>query len=336
MNSKRLRDILARFSRQRILVVGDVMLDRFLWGKVSRISPEAPVPVVEVTHESIFPGGAANVARNLRALGSGVSVLGVLGGDSTGEQLRDLLDQQGIETAGLIVDSNRPTTLKTRIVAHNQQMVRFDHEKVVGLSPQVERLLLEFFESHLQNVSAIIFEDYAKGVLSQRLLNLLQRFAHKKRKLTAADPNSRHRLRYSGLTVVTPNRSEAFAAAGLPYVEPADDVLRDDALLRVGQTLLRTWKLRNLLVTLGEHGMCLFRPGKKPHYIPTVAQEVFDVSGAGDTVIAALVLALAAGADAIEAAEISNHAAGVVVGKIGTATCSPDELLASFARNRVR
>ena len=334
MNSQRLQKILGKFPKRRLLVTGDVMLDRFLWGKVSRISPEAPVPVVDVTSESVFPGGAANVARNLRALGAGVSVLGVLGDDSAGEQLRDSLDQQGVDTEGLIVDPNRPTTLKTRIVAHNQQVVRFDREKRDALTPMIERKMLEVFESHLENVAAVIFEDYAKGVLSQKLLNVMQRLTRKERKLTAADPNSRRLLRYSGLTAVTPNRSEAFAAAGMPSVEPADEVLRDEALMRVGQMLLRLWKPRNLLITLGEQGMCLFRPGKKPHHIPTVAQEVFDVSGAGDTVIATLVLALAAGASPVEAAEISNHAAGVVVGKIGTATCSPDELVESFARNR--
>lgn len=334
LNRSHLLRLLSSFPHQRILVVGDVMLDRFLWGKVSRISPEAPVPVVEINRESLFPGGAANVARNLRALGSSVSILGVLGDDATGEDLRELLDQQGVNTDGLIVDPNRPTTLKTRIVAHGQQVVRFDREKCVALPPQIERKVLEHFESRLENVSAVIFEDYAKGLLSQRLLNAMQRLAHQAHKVTAADPNSRSRIRYSGLTAVTPNRSEAFAAAGLPHAEPADDVLRDDALIRVGQTLLRIWKPRNLLVTLGEDGMCLFRPGKKPHHIPTVAQEVFDVSGAGDTVIATLVLALAAKADAVDAAEISNHAAGVVVGKVGTATCSPEELIASFLRNR--
>jgi rfaE bifunctional protein kinase chain/domain len=334
LSSKQLHAILSRFANQRILVVGDVMLDRFLWGKVSRISPEAPVPVVEINRESLFPGGAANVARNLRALGSSVSILGVLGDDDTGEDLRELLDQQGVNTDGLIVDPNRPTTIKTRIVAHGQQVVRFDREKCTDLPPPIERKVLEQFESRLDNVSAVIFEDYAKGLMSQRLLNALQRMAHRARKVTAADPNSRSRLRYSGLTAVTPNRSEAFAAAGLPPVEPADDVLSDEPLMRVGQVLLRTWKPRNLLVTLGEHGMCLFRPDKKPHHIPTVAQEVFDVSGAGDTVIATLVLALAAKADAVDAAEISNHAAGVVVGKVGTATCSPDELIASFLRTR--
>jgi len=330
----RLRSIFSRFPRQRVLVVGDVMLDQFLWGRVSRISPEAPVPVVEVTSESFFPGGAANVARNLRALGSSVSVLGILGDDDAGEELRDLLEQQGVETDGLIVDPNRPTTLKTRIVAHHQQMVRFDREKSGPLSPHIERKVLEHFASRLEHVSAVIFEDYAKGLLTQRLLQIMQRLAHQARKVTAADPNPRHRLRYHGLTAVTPNRSEAFAAAGVPHVEPADEVLADAALLRVGQVLLRSWKTRNLLITLGEHGMCLFRPAKKPHHIPTVAQEVFDVSGAGDTVIATLTLALAARADAVEAAEISNHAAGVVVGKVGTATCSPVELVASLTRHR--
>jgi D-glycero-beta-D-manno-heptose-7-phosphate kinase len=331
---KRLRQILSRFPQQHILVVGDVMLDQFLWGKVSRISPEAPVPVVEITRESFFPGGAANVARNLRALDSSVSLLGVLGDDDAGAELRSLLEQQGIDTAGLVVDPHRPTTVKTRIVAHHQQMVRFDREKCLGLSSALERKVLEYFESRLKNVSAVIFEDYAKGVLSQKLLNILQRRAHQARKITAADPNSRQRLRYSGLTAVTPNRGEAFVAAGVQYVEPNAEVLHDEALLRVGQKLLRTWKPRNLLITLGEHGVCLFRPGKKPHHIPTVAQEVFDVSGAGDTVIATLVLALAAGADPTEAAEISNHAAGIVVGKVGTATCSMDELVESFARKR--
>src|ERR1035437_7138626 len=246
MTPDQLRDVLKRFAQQEIVVVGDVMLDHFLWGKVSRISPEAPVPVVEITRESSFPGGAANVARNLRALGSSVSVLGVLGDDDAGAELRGLLEQQGVDTNGLIVDPTRPTTVKTRIVAHNQQMVRFDREKCLGLSSALERKVLECFESHLESVSAVVFEDYAKGVLSQRLLNILQRRAHQTRKVTFADPNSRHRLRYSGLTAVTPNRAEAFAAAGLQYVEPVNnDVLGDEALFRVGRKLLRTWKPRN-------------------------------------------------------------------------------------------
>lgn len=334
MSPNRLQSLLKRFPQNPILVVGDVMLDQFLWGKVSRISPEAPVPVVEITRESYFPGGAANVARNLRALGAPVKVLGVLGDDFAGEELRDLLEQQGIETHGLIIDPNRPTTLKTRIVAHHQQVVRFDREKSEKISPITERKVLEYYNSHLDNVAAVIFEDYGKGVLSQRLLDAMSRRARQRRAITTADPNPRHPLRYCGLTAITPNRAEAFAAAKMPYAEPVDEVLRDAALMKAGQRLLRQWRPRNLLITLGEHGMCLFCPGKRPHHIPTVAQEVFDVSGAGDTVIATLTLALAAGATPLEAAEISNHAAGVVVGKIGTATCSPQELLDSFARNQ--
>jgi len=334
MTHDQLRKLLNRFRRQNIVVVGDVMLDQFLWGRVSRISPEAPVPVVEVTRESSFPGGAANVARNLRALGAPVKIMGVLGEDSAGEELRGLLDEQGVETGGLVVDPNRPTTLKTRIVAYHQQVVRFDREKAEKISPSVADKLMEYFHSQVNHAAAVIFEDYGKGVLSQKLLDDMQRLARKHHKITAADPNARNLLRYSGLTAITPNRSEAFTAAGVTYAEPADEVLRDEPLMRVGRILLRKWRARNLLVTLGEHGMCLFRSGARPYHTPTVAREVYDVSGAGDTAIASFVLALTAGASPVEAAEISNHAAGVVVGKIGTATCSTEELVESFSRNQ--
>jgi len=334
MNQSRLEKLIRQFQQQNILVVGDVMLDHFLWGKVSRISPEAPVPVVDVQRESYFPGGAANVARNLRALGGRVTVLGVVGDDDAGAELCDILGQQGVETHGLVIDSNRPTTLKTRIVAHHQQVVRFDRERTEPLTPALQTRLLENFDAQLDNVAAVIFEDYGKGVLTQRLLDTMHARAKRRRKITAADPNSRHLLKFTGLTAITPNRSEAFAATGLVNTEPVAEVLRDESLMRVGKKLLAMWRPENLLVTLGEHGMCLFRRGQKPHHIPTVAQEVFDVSGAGDTAIATLALALAARANAVEAAEISNHAAGIVVGKVGTATCSPEELRASFARSR--
>lgn len=334
MTPDQLRDILKRFAPQKIVVVGDVMLDHFLWGKVSRISPEAPVPVVEITRESYFPGGAANVARNLRALGATARIVGVLGEDDAGQKLRNALDEQGIPTDGLIVDSTRPTTLKTRIVAHNQQVVRFDHESSTVISSSIQDKLLRHFFGILPGVNAVIFEDYAKGLFTQDLVSQMLGRSRSAGIVTAADPNPRRMLDYREITAITPNRHEAFAAAGVPYVEPVDDVLSDEALKSVGSILLEKWKPENLLVTLGEHGMCLFRPGRKAHYIPTVAQEVFDVSGAGDTAIATLALALAAGADPAEAAEISNHAAGVVVGKVGTATCSPDELVESFLRNR--
>jgi D-beta-D-heptose 7-phosphate kinase/D-beta-D-heptose 1-phosphate adenosyltransferase len=330
-----LEKILKQFPRQNILVVGDVMLDHFLWGKVSRISPEAPVPVVDIQRESYFPGGAANVARNLRALGGRTTVLGAIGLDDAGQELRNILDEQGVETHGLVTDPNRPTTLKTRIVAHHQQIVRFDRERVEPLAPALQARLLENFDAQLANVAAVIFEDYGKGVLTQQLLDTMRTRTKRAGKITAADPNARHPLKFTGLTAITPNRSEAFAAAGMTNTEPLDDVLNDAPLMRVGRKLLASWKPENLLITLGEHGMCLFRHGQKPHHTPTVAQEVFDVSGAGDTAIATLVLALAAGANPVDAATISNHAAGIVVGKIGTATCSTDELRESFARNRL-
>jgi D-beta-D-heptose 7-phosphate kinase/D-beta-D-heptose 1-phosphate adenosyltransferase len=291
------------------------------------------VPVVEIARESYFPGGAANVARNLRALGGHVSVLGLVGDDHPGEILRDLLGEGGIDTDGLLTDDQRPTTLKTRVVAHHQQVVRFDREKALPLTPLLEEAFRRHYEQALDDAGAVIFEDYAKGVLSQRLLDQLHQLAHRRGKITTADPNARHLLHYRRLTAITPNRMEAFAAAGIGPTEPAEDVLRDAPLLCVGATLLEKWQPENLLITLGEHGMCLFRAGKKPHHIPTVAQEVFDVSGAGDTAIASLTLALAARANPVEAAEIANHAAGVVVGKVGTATCSPEELVQSFARS---
>ena len=333
MNPKRVKAILERLPRQTLLVVGDVMLDQFIWGKVSRVSPEAPVPVVEVTSQEYFPGGAANVARNLRALGVPVKILGVLGDDLPGLDLRKNLNDRGVDTQGLIVDASRPTTVKTRIVAHRQQVVRFDQERTNPIAPVIAGKMLEYFRAQLPHIGAVIFEDYGKGLMSQDLFNRMNRAARQKKKITSADPNSRHPLRFSELTTITPNRAEAFAAAGRAYTEPSDDVMRDKPLREVGEILLRKWKPRHLLITLGEHGMVLFQKGKKPHHIPTVAQEVFDVSGAGDTVIATLTAALVSGASAVEAAVISNHAAGVVVGKVGTATCSVEELIQSFKRN---
>jgi D-beta-D-heptose 7-phosphate kinase/D-beta-D-heptose 1-phosphate adenosyltransferase len=333
MNTARLQQILSRFTRLRVLVVGDVMLDHFIWGKVHRISPEAPLPVVEVTRESHFPGGAANVSRNLRSLNADVVTLGLVGDDAAGETLRELLAGQGLQTRGLLTDADRPTTVKVRVIAQHQQVVRYDREKVLPPSPAMKALLLGQFARALDEVQAVVFEDYAKGLLSQPLLDQMHRQARRRGLVTTADPNSRHLLRYRQLTAVTPNRAEAFAAAGLPYAEPATEVLRDEALRAVGAALLRKWQPANLLITLGEDGMCLFRPGKKPHHIPTVAQEVFDVSGAGDTAIATLTLALAAKASPVEAAELANHAAGIVVGKLGTATCSAAELRDSFRRH---
>jgi D-beta-D-heptose 7-phosphate kinase/D-beta-D-heptose 1-phosphate adenosyltransferase len=217
-------------------------------------------------------------------------------------------------------------------VAHHQQVVRFDRESTAQLPASLASDALAVYRELLPRVDAVIFEDYSKGFIDQAMLNKMQQLAGRRRVVTTADPNSRHPLRFARLTAVTPNRAEAFACAGLPYREPVDDVMQDQPLMEAGARLMAKWQTRYLLVTLGEHGMCLFRNGKKPHHIPTVAQEVFDVSGAGDTVIATLTLALAGSADPVVAADLSNHAAGVVVGKVGTATCSPEELMASFGR----
>ncbi|NQU09493.1 carbohydrate kinase, partial [bacterium] len=281
MTASRLRQIFARFARRPILVVGDMMLDQFLWGKVSRISPEAPVPVVEVNRESAFPGGAANVARNLRALGAPVRTLGVIGDDAAGASLRRLLDEQGVDTSGLLVDGTRPTTVKTRIVAHHQQIVRFDRENAHPLPPGLERELRQRYTTALSTVRAVIFEDYSKGLLHRSLITALQAQAHRAGVIAAADPNPRNPLPWRNLTAITPNRTEAFATAGMAWSEPATDVQRDARFLEVGRRLLARWRPRQLLITLGEQGMCLFRRGHRPHHIPTVAREVFDVSGAG-------------------------------------------------------
>ena len=336
MTASRLRQILGRFERQRILVVGDVMLDRFLWGKVSRISPEAPVPVVEVTRESAFPGGAANVARNLRALGAAVQILGVTGQDADGANLRRLLEEQGVDTRALLTDPGRLTTVKTRIVAHHQQVVRFDREHTGRLTPVLEQELRRRYRASLAGVAAVIFEDYSKGLFHESLVAALQAEAHRAGVITAADPNPRNLLPWRGLTAVTPNRSEAFAAAGVRLTEATADVKQDAALLAVGRILLTRWRPQNLLITLGEDGMCLFRRGHAPHHIPTVAREVFDVSGAGDTVTAWVGAALAAGASAVEAAEVANLAAGVEVGKAGVATVAPAEVAAAGLPRRPR
>lgn len=328
------RDILQRIPRLSVLVVGDVMLDRFIWGNVQRISPEAPVPVVEVNREDFYPGGAANVARNIRALGAACEIIGVRGADRSGDQLEETLNRLQIGTAGLFTDDARPTTVKTRVIAHQQQVVRFDFESVQPVSPPLAARILDYYRAALPRVDAVIFEDYAKGLLTPALLTMMQQLARRAGKITAADPNPRQHLPFQQVTAITPNRHEAFAAAGKPYLAAPGNMDEDHPLFDVGMTLLRKWRPRYLLITLGEHGMCLFQRDAAPLHIPTVAREVFDVSGAGDTVIATFTLALAARANAVQAAEISNHAAGVVVGKLGTATCSPQELLASFRANR--
>jgi D-beta-D-heptose 7-phosphate kinase/D-beta-D-heptose 1-phosphate adenosyltransferase len=330
MDLKRLRQILDRAASKRILVVGDLMLDEFVWGKVGRISPEAPVPVVQVTGESFFPGGAANVARNLRGFLDKVSVIGLIGKDRGGQHLRDLLAKGRIDISDSIDDEKFPTIVKTRIIARHQQVVRVDREKTTKSTPTQISKVVAAVKKKLPNTDAIIFEDYGKGFLTHALVSQVAREARAAKIIVTADPNAHNPIDWSGMTAVKPNRAEAFLAAGVSDRDSDVAPKKDVALVRAGKELLRKWGIQYLLVTLGEHGVMFFEKGKNPHHIPTKARDVFDVSGAGDTAIAMFTLALVCNATPLEAALIANHASAVVVGKLGTATVTRDELLASF------
>ena len=330
MDLNRLEQILDRAPSRRITVIGDLMLDEFVWGRVGRISPEAPVPVVEVTGESFYPGGAANVARNLREFVDGIAVIGMLGKDRSGQQLRELLAAQNIDTSNAVENETFCTIVKTRIIALHQQVVRVDREKIVSPSATQITKIVAAVRKSIPQSDAIIFEDYGKGFVTTELVSQIAREARAAGKIVAADPNPRHLVDWHGVTVVKPNRAEALLAADIPGGDP-DTVPPDDVdLRRAGEALLKRWETKYVLVTLGEHGMMLFQQNEAPHYIPAKARQVFDVSGAGDTAIALFTLGLVCGATATEAAEIANHGSAVVVSKLGTATATRDELIASF------
>jgi D-beta-D-heptose 7-phosphate kinase/D-beta-D-heptose 1-phosphate adenosyltransferase len=330
MTRDRISQLLAAFPEKRILVIGDLMLDEFLWGKVSRISPEAPVPVVEVVKEEYFPGGAANVARNLAEFSKRTCIMGVTGTDPHAQQLKSLLTSEGIAVDAVQSHACYQTIVKTRIIARQQHIVRFDREKKLRLHPEHAAHAIAQLEAMLPEIDAIIIEDYGKGMLTQEFATAICERAHRAGKIVAVDPNPNNLLAWRHVSVIKPNRAEAFASAGMQATEPVDPPEADTALLDVGRVLSEKWNAENLLITLGEHGMLLFRPDAPPYHAPTRAREVFDVSGAGDTVIALFTLALCSGATPPEAAEIANHASGIVVGKLGTATLTPAELLASF------
>jgi ADP-heptose synthase, bifunctional sugar kinase/adenylyltransferase len=331
MKPERLEEILQRASTKRLVVIGDLMLDEFVWGKVGRISPEAPVPVVEVSGESFYPGGAANVARNLREFTDRVGIVGMIGRDRNGDRLQELLARDKIDTTRCPISSEWPTIVKTRIIARQQQVVRVDREKIV--TPTAEQIVgvVKGIKETVSEIDGIIFEDYGKGFLAGELVAEIVSLARANRKIVAADPNQRHNISWNGVSVVKPNRIEAFHAAAIPWEEPADSVGEDHALHKVGSILMEKWGTDLLLITLGEQGMMLFQRGKAPHHVPTKARQIFDVSGAGDTAIALFTLALCGGATPLEAADIANHGSAVVVGKLGTATVTPEELRQSFA-----
>ncbi len=332
LRPERARDLLAAFPRQRILVIGDLMLDRYIYGSVHRISPEAPVPVVSVTREKSMPGGASNTAWNIQSLGGKTVIGGMLGKDAAGADLKAVLAGGGVGLEGLLELEGLRTTVKTRIIAERQQVVRVDWDDHVTVGEPTAKTFCGLIEREARRATGIIIEDYGKGVVRQAVVDVALKVARESGIPVGMDPKESQELDVRGITLATPNRREAFHLAGAPETRPQAHPLEDQALLDVSERLLEKWRAAQILVTLGPQGMLLRGRAGELHHVPTRAREVFDVSGAGDTVIATCVLALAAGATPIEAAELANYAAGVVVGKLGTATCTPEELLAHMGK----
>lgn len=318
LDKNKLKRIVSRFKNQKLLVVGDLLLDHYIFGKVERISPEAPVPVVWANRENFVCGGAANVGLNLVSLGAKTSLAGVLGNDHFGKVLFSLIEKGGISTRTIVREKNRPTTLKTRIIAQHQQIVRLDWESVEFLPLKTNKSLLERIKKSIDAFDAVIIEDYGKGVINPHLVGELVDLCCRKKKIVTVDPKEEHIDYYKNVTALTPNLNEAQSAAGMRIRSRKDIPL-------LGKLIMQKLNPKSLLITLGEEGMMLFADGRL-HHIPTAALEVFDVTGAGDTVIAVFTLALSCGASSYEAAVIANYAAGIVVGKLGAATITPREL----------
>lgn len=322
ISRKKALEIIANFKNSGVLVVGDVMVDHFIWGKVSRISPEAPVPVVDVQKDSVMLGGCANVLNTIYAMGGKVFVAGVIGADNIGKGLVNQLKERRIDTSGIIVEKERPTTLKTRIVAHGQQVVRFDHESKKPIPKSSRDRIIAYVKSLKGRIGAIVISDYSKGVVSRELIEGIKNIIKDTKIFLCVDPKLSDFSVYAGVHVITPNHHEAERAAGM-------EIVNGDELIHLGEKLLSTYDFQALLVTRGEEGMSLFERGKKIRhaFFPAQAKEVYDVTGAGDTVIGVLALALASKANLKEATSLANHAAGIVVGKVGTSTVSQDELI---------
>ncbi|NCO68120.1 MAG: D-glycero-beta-D-manno-heptose-7-phosphate kinase [Nitrospirae bacterium CG_4_10_14_0_8_um_filter_41_23] len=330
------KNILRGFKKKKILVIGDLILDRYIWGKVNRISPEAPVPVVEVTDENFLLGGASNVANNIAALGGRATIVGVAGNDIAGGIMMKMLEERGIQCGGVFWSSTRPTATKTRIIAHNQQVVRFDREDKEKVDGKVLKGLLGYIRSAIPNHDAVIISDYKKGVVSSELVREVLKHSRPKNVFVSVDPKVSHFYCYKNVSLITPNVMEASVASGI-------EIKDEKSLVNAGRALCKKISCDAILITRGEYGMSLFEKDKgstsaevlpKVVHIPTVAKNVYDVTGAGDTVIATFTIAYAAGASMKEAAVISNHAAGIVVGEVGTAVVKIDQLRKSLRSNR--
>lgn len=310
LTPERLEQIQKGFAGKKIAVIGDLMLDRYYWGKVVRISPEAPVPIVEVEEESTRLGGAANVANNIASLGGIPVMIGVVGNDASAESLRSLVSEKGFPMDGLVVDDSRPTTIKTRVIAHSQHVVRIDQEEKVDLSAAVQERVLAVLKIQIQSLDGIILEDYNKGVLTKNLISAVIRLAKENKKTITVDPKFNNFFDYQGVSVFKPNRKETEEALGcrlrsMPEIEKAT------------RELLAKLKAENVLLTLGEQGMILCEQNGAMAHVETKARHVADVSGAGDTVIATLTMALASGASVRESATLANYAGGIVCGEVG-------------------
>lgn len=321
-----LSHLLNHFARVRTLVIGDLMLDRYVWGRVQRISPEAPIPIVHVTRESLHAGGAANVVANIRALGGQVVTCGVIGKDQEGAALRQQLADMGASADGVFTHRTMATISKTRIIAHNQQVVRLDREQD-EIDDRLRTRLRAFVSQHIEEFDAVVISDYGKGVVDAALLALLAQLRQRHQFWYLIDPKRRNFPHYRGAHLVKPNLEEAGLATGL-------DVSREEGLYQAGLRLIDVWQTEAVLISRGEAGMSLFKRNTPPQHFPATAREVFDVTGAGDTVLAACALALGARASLEEATILANHAAGVVVGKVGTATVTPQELKAVLSNKR--
>jgi rfaE bifunctional protein kinase chain/domain len=325
-----LDSLINSFKGKKILIIGDLILDRFIYGKVNRISPEAPVPVVEVTGENFLLGGAANVANNILALGGVPSLAGIIGRDTAGEVLMKLIREKNINTEGIIAD-NRHTTVKTRIIAHNQQVVRFDREDKRRLEGKKIINFKNYITDAIRNHDAVIISDYKKGVITASLVEAIVKSSKKYETFVAVDPKVGHFHLYKNVSLITPNVNEASYGAGI-------EIKDEKSLLKAGKILMKRLLCKAVLITRSEEGMSLFEKNKSGYkiiHIPTVAKKVYDVTGAGDTVIATITLAYAAGASLKDAAIIANHAAGIVVGEVGTAIVTPDRLMKSIKQSEV-
>ena len=322
LTKTRAAEILRNLRDRFVLVLGDVMLDEFVWGDVTRISPEAPVPVVDVRRESMHLGGAANVLANLVALGARGSVVGVVGNDAAGARLQNGLRELGAEEGCLIVDESRPSTTKTRIIAHSQLVVRTDRESRAAVTTKIEDKIVSCLKDALKHADAFVVSDYDKGVVTPRILREILPLAYEHVPVLI-DPKLRNFNSYRPATLVTPNHLEALRMSN-------SEDHSDDGSHQAAKVIREKLGCDAVLITRGDRGMMLLEGGGQPVYVETAAREVYDVTGAGDTVIAALASALATGATMVEAASFANHAAGIVVGKVGTATATADELLETF------